>query len=169
MNDNAPETDTTSSEALRALVDGARSSSEAAAVDAVPMLTFRVSSRALAVDVAAVREVVALESITKVPGVRGHVAGVALVRGRLVPVADIAGFFPRTTSDAALVRPRLIVLQVGEREAGVQVDETYGVYDVPRAALARDGITVGEVRWNDRLIAIMDATAVIGLVDAGAD
>src|SRR5262245_1029184 len=116
-----------SNEELRELVEragAARSAADPGAeVVTSPMIVLRLGARWLAVPAASVREVVTLESITKVPGVADRVLGVALVRGRLVPVIDLPDVLgtPRG-GETAITRPRLVVLARGDDEVGVVAD-----------------------------------------------
>jgi len=160
-----------SNELLRELVAGAAApKAPIAEAVTVPMIALRIGVRWFAVAAERVREVVTLESITSVPGVVDGVLGVALVRGRLVPVIDLPRMLDMARAgDAAITRPRLVVLTQGEDEAGVVADETRGVLELPPPTQAGAGLIRGELRWNGHIVGLFDADAIVAVVTgAGA-
>lgn len=56
-------------------------------------LEFGLAGERYAVELVLVREVCAGKRITRIPGAPPHIAGVANIRGRILPVADLAAFF----------------------------------------------------------------------------
>ena len=158
-----------SNEQLRELVAAANTPKPAPADEAgtVPMIVIRIGVRWFAVAAERVREVVTLESITHVPGASQQVLGVALVRGRLVPVLDLPGLLgiPRA-GGAAITRPRLVVLALGEEEAAVVADETRGVLELPPASQDAEGFVRGQLRWDGNIAAVLDAEAIVRVVPA---
>lgn len=157
-----------SNEQLRELVSRADGATQAAAVASttVPMIAFRIGPRWFAVKAVRVREVVTLESITRVPGVSSQILGVALVRGRLVPILDLPAMLscPRT-GEPAITRPRLLVLSRGEDEAALIADETFGVLELTPPEQEKEGDLVrGDLRWRTHILALLDADLVIETV-----
>ena len=133
----------------------------------VPMIVLRIGARWFAVAAERVREVVTLQSITSVPGMVQGVLGVALVRGRLVPVVDLPRMLNTTRAgDAAITRPRLVVLAFAEYEAAIVSDETRGVLELPPAPHDGTGFVRGELRWNGNIVAVLDAESIVGVVTA---
>jgi len=160
----------TSNEELRELVASAGAPVEtiAAAAATTPMIAFRIGPRWFAVSAAEVREVVTLEAITPVPGVAQQILGVALVRGRLVPILDLAALLdcPRS-GEPAITRPRLIVLTHGDDEAALIADETVGVLELPPPVSTGDaGLVRGELRWSTHIVAVLDVSTIIHAVTA---
>jgi chemotaxis signal transduction protein len=155
-----------SNDLLRELVAAAAApKAPVAEVVTVPMIALRIGARWFAVAADRVREVVTLESITSVPGVVDGVVGVALVRGRLVPVIDVPRMLDITRGgDAAITRPRLVVLTQGDDEAGVVADETRGVLELPPPAQAGSGLVRGELRWNGNIVGLLDAETIVAVV-----
>ena len=73
-----------------------------------------------------VREVLMLPStLTRVPGARAWIRGLANVRGHLLPIADLRGFLGagEVTGDRSA---RVLVANSTEFPVGVVVDEVYG-------------------------------------------
>ena len=158
----------TSNEHLRELVAAANAPDQPVAVEeTVPMVAFRIGARWFAVAAVRVREVVTLESITSVPGAAKSVLGVALVRGRLVPVIDLPGMLGAPSAgDAAITRPRLVVLSSREDEAAVIADETRGVLELPPIREEAAGLVRGELRWQGNIVAVLDADATVKALTA---
>jgi twitching motility protein PilI len=156
----------TSNDELRELVAGASAPNPAVAQAVTErMIALRIGARWFAVAAERVREVVTLESISSVPGAIQWVLGVALVRGRLVPVVDVPRMLGVTRAgETAITRPRLVVLSSGEDEAAIVADETRGVLELPPATQQASELVQGELRWNGNLVAVLDPDAVVRVV-----
>ena len=87
---------------------------------------FRMGGRHFVAPMGEVSEVLHEPRFTLLPGVKSWVKGVANVRGRLLPVMDLCGFFGH---DLSLVRKQRRVLIVDHQEvfAGLTVDEVIGM------------------------------------------
>lgn len=73
-----------------------------------------------------VSEVLHEPRYTLLPGVRKWVKGVANVRGRLLPIMDLCGFFGNELSPLRKKR-RVLVVDHQEVFAGLTVDEVFGM------------------------------------------
>lgn len=56
-------------------------------------ITFQLGDELFAIDVAQVREILELSTITKVPTAPGYMRGVVNVRGKAIPVVDLRAKF----------------------------------------------------------------------------
>ena len=93
------------------------------------VVTFRVDGRAFGVDVGAVREIKGWQPTTPLPNSAQHVLGVINLRGAIIAVYDLRqrlGLGPASISRASVV----IVVDLGERFAGVLVDAVSDIVDV---------------------------------------
>lgn len=79
-----------------------------------------------AADMAQVAEILQPPRLTKVPGVRSWVLGVANVRGRLVPIMDLAGLMG-LPSKANWRSRRVLVVEQGDHMVGLLVDAVLGM------------------------------------------
>ena len=77
-----------------------------------------------------VSEVLAVPRYTHVPGVKTWMKGIANVRGRLLPVMDMLGYFNRVSS-LQEHRRRLLVIDQGDIFSGLVVDEVLGMQHFP--------------------------------------
>lgn len=77
-------------------------------------------------DVSAVREVVRTPAVARVPASPPWVRGLAALRGRLIPVVELAARADRTDG-------YLVVIALGDRIIGIVVDRLAGVVDASHA------------------------------------
>lgn len=123
-----------------------------------------------------VAEVVALPSITRIPGAPAWLVGLANWRGRVLPVLDIRPLLGTPSSPLAS-SARLLVLQDtadASVTAGLVAEAVPGVQDVPIDALqpppptlTRDAANLVEGQVIDRLgpVAVLSVPAVLALRD----
>jgi twitching motility protein PilI len=104
-----------------------------------------------------VAEILTMPRITPVPGVGGWIKGIANVRGRLLPVIDLLGFFIGNQPAASAKLKRLLVIEAGDIYAGLIVDDVLGMQH-----FAADS-------YQNRVINVPDAflSAVIGSYQQG--
>ena len=134
------------------------------------LVTFRLGDEEYAVDVGQVQEIVRLTSITAVPRSASYVEGVVNLRGRIVPVIDLAGRFGlarRPRSKAS----RIVITEVGGRTVGMLVDavsevlrlEASAIDPTPemlQAGIQADFIT-GIGKLEGRLLIMLDLPRVL--------
>jgi len=82
-----------------------------------------------------VSEVLHEPRFTQLPGVKPWVKGVANLRGRLLPIMDLAGFFGHDLSPLRKQR-RVLVVEHQDVFAGLMVDEVFGLQHFARDSLA---------------------------------
>jgi twitching motility protein PilI len=102
---------------------------------------FRVGARLLVTGIDEINELLAVPTLTPVPGTQPWLLGVANVRGNLVPVIDFARFlFGERTQHSD--RTRLLVVRQGSGNVALMVDEVFGQRTVDqeqrRDAVAED-------------------------------
>ncbi len=86
---------------------------------------FRIGQRHLLGAIGDVNEILAVPSLTPVPGTRDWLLGVANVRGNLVPVVDMVAFIdgvPAQFTDNS----RLLLVRQPAGSVGLLVDEVFG-------------------------------------------
>ncbi len=87
---------------------------------------FRLMGRRLVVAMKDVREILTPPPLTRIPGARAWVLGVANVRGNLMPILDLNGFFTNQPADSNR-RSRILVVSQRGVTAGLMVDEVFGM------------------------------------------
>ena len=80
-----------------------------------------------------VNEILTPPKLTLVPGVKHWVQGVANVRGRLVPIMDLAAFLGERTS--AQRNKRVLVIENGDLINGLVVDAVLGMQHFPEDSM----------------------------------
>lgn len=73
-----------------------------------------------------VAEMLEPPAVTRLPGVQSWVVGVANVRGRLLPIFDLAGFYEETLGSARR-NHRVLVVELEGLYAGLLVEHVYGM------------------------------------------
>lgn len=75
-------------------------------------------------------EMLEVPSYTKLPGVHPWVDGIANVRGRLLPIFDLAAYFDGSLLETKK-RQRLLVIEHQKIYAGLRVDQVFGMQYFP--------------------------------------
>lgn len=91
---------------------------------------FRMGERLFVAPMGEVAEVLHEPRYTLLPGVKQWVKGVANVRGRLLPVMDLCGYFGLELS-ALRKQRRVLVVEHADIFAGLIVDEVFGMQHFP--------------------------------------
>ena len=88
---------------------------------------FRLGGDSFVVDRDEVREVMLVpQELTRVPGSRNWMRGLANVRGHLLPVADLKGFLAGRPAAGSDRTARVLVLNRADVPVGLLVDEVFG-------------------------------------------
>jgi twitching motility protein PilI len=87
---------------------------------------FRIADQHFVAPMSEVAEVLHEPRYTLLPGVKKWVSGVANVRGRLLPVMDLCGFFGTQLTSEKKLR-RLLVVEHRDVFAGLTVDAVFGM------------------------------------------
>jgi len=94
-------------------------------VDEPEVLRFDVGGQAFAFVAASVAEVTAPFAVTRLPGLPGYIPGVAVHRRNVMGVLDLAQFLE--LEGEASDPSRFVVIEAGDLEAAVAVDEVTGL------------------------------------------
>jgi purine-binding chemotaxis protein CheW len=98
------------------------------------VVTLGIEADRFAIPVTAVREILDMQALFRLPEAPPHVAGLADVRGRAVPVIDLRtrlGLPPQDTTE----HTRILVLDVGTLTIGLIADRVFEVTAIPHDAL----------------------------------
>lgn len=128
--------------------------------EALQVIGLRVGREQFLVSILKVREIVRFDAagVTRVPHSHPFVLGVANLRGKVVPVIDLATRLGLPA--AAVARCRLVVVESGAHVVGFAVEAVSEVRRLPLAALEElpvpDDLTVGIAKLNGRVAALLD-------------
>ena len=127
-------------------------------------MIFELGSEKYGIPIAAVDEILQLPEITRVPKAPGFVTGVINLRGKALPVIDQRRRF-ETNAAGDSRRPRVIVLTIGQLQAGFIVDGVSEILRLTPSSIAPAPDLPGEAtRIFDR-VATSDEKGMILLVD----
>jgi twitching motility protein PilI len=131
-----------------------------AQVDIKPHWTgvgFTLAGQRLVAPMAEVAEILSVPNITRLPGVKPWVRGVANVRGRLLPLLDLEIFFGGALSGGRK-QHRVLALEFGDLYSGLIVSEVHGMQhfpvdsfhnDIPEALAPVQPFLAGAYRQRD--------------------
>ncbi len=123
-----------------------------------------VGAEAYAMPVENVLEVAELGQVTAVPGARPELLGIRNLRGRILPVADLA----RVLGIARTAPPvRLVVAQDAGRTAGFAVDEVRAIGELPDPDQdTESGLLAGAALSGGNLVGVVDVARVFDALEA---
>ncbi len=130
------------------------------------VLVFRVGGVWCGIYAAAVREIMAVQPVTRVPGASDEVSGVINMRGTLVSVVDLRRCLDQPAGES---EGSLVVIDVHDRTVALVVDEVPDLITVPGGALAdREGLPGIEGRFvqavgrhDNRSFALLDTETLL--------
>jgi purine-binding chemotaxis protein CheW len=130
---------------------------------------FRVSNEWYGVDISKTREVARIETITYLPSSPEHIAGIVNLRGDILSVTDLKRIFG-LPSEQLTGKSRLVVIESGDLETGLLVDEVDEVMDVAVSKIHPTLATIsaekadfltGEYRIDGKLIGILNIEKIL--------
>lgn len=137
--------------------------------DEQQLVVFDLSSEAYGVDIGAVREIIRLQDITKVPRTPEFVEGVINLRGKVIPVVDLRKRFGLPAEEESKEN-RIVVVDIGAQDIGVVVDAVTEVLRIatesvePPASVittADSEYLLGIAKLDSRLIILLDLERVL--------
>lgn len=133
------------------------------------LVIFRLKDQTYGVDIGHVLEIIRAVDITFIPGAPAFVEGVINLRGRVIPIIDLArrlGLDPIETNEST----RIIIVDVRGATAGMMVDGVSEVLRLPVSLIQPapamvNGVSAEYLRGiallEDRLIILVDLTRVL--------
>ena len=132
-------------------------------------VTFTCAGQSFGIDIMSMREIRNWRQVTDLPGQKPDVLGVIDIRGRVVPVHDLAlrigcAAERRTQHDGQVI----LVLKVAGHDMGLLVDSVSDIIDisaadmlpVPQIEGSAARFLAGIARQDDKLVAILDEEIV---------
>ena len=140
------------------------------------LVVFDLGGEAYGVDIATVREIIRMQSVTYVPDTPEFVEGVINLRGNVNPVVDLRKRFGLTVT-AETDDSRIVVVDIGGEDIGVIVDAVTEVLRItedavePTSALmtTEDSYYIeGIAKLGDRLLILLDLERVLTAAERDA-
>jgi purine-binding chemotaxis protein CheW len=151
----------------RAMTETAERAGAGAATGDPQVVVLRVGAGEYAVPIGRVQEIVRVPAITRVPHAGPGVEGVIDLRGRVLPIVDLAIRLGLGSADRGQAA-RVVVVEAATGPVGLLVDGVREVLPVPAGAveppsaqIATSGVLVGVVRLADRLVLLLDLDAAL--------
>lgn len=133
------------------------------------LVVFDLASEGYGVDIGAVREIIRMQEITRVPRTPEFVEGVINLRGKVIPVIDLRKRFGLHVADQSKDN-RIVVVDIGKQDIGVIVDAVTEVLRIsansvepPTSVItsADSDYLLGIVKLESRLIILLDLESVL--------
>jgi purine-binding chemotaxis protein CheW len=137
------------------------------------LVVFNLAHESYGVEISAVREIIRLQPITKVPRTAEFVEGVINLRGKVIPVIDLRRRFGLPSAERSRAS-RIVVVEVGEHLLGFVVDRMSEVLHVsasqieppsPMVASVNSGYLRGIAKTGDRLIVLLALEKVLNTAE----
>ena len=134
------------------------------------LITFEVGGQLFGLDITSIREIRAWSPVTRVPGVPHYVAGMANLRGAILPVIDLAtrlGWEPTVPSE----RHAIIVVQIAGKSVGLIVESVSDLVQLYGGSMqspptmgdeAITGFIEGLSPIGDRMVMVLNLRALAG-------
>lgn len=133
------------------------------------LVVFDLADEGYGVDIGAVREIIRLQEITKVPRTPEFVEGIINLRGKVIPVIDLRKRFSLPVADETKDN-RIVVVDIGGQDIGVVVDAvtevlriSTGSVEPPASVIttADSEYLLGIAKLDSRLIILLDLQQVL--------
>jgi purine-binding chemotaxis protein CheW len=137
------------------------------------LVVFDLAAEFYGVDIGDVREIIRMQTITRVPGAPSFVEGVINLRGRVVPVVDLRKRL-RLKVDEQTKESRIVVVDIGGRDVGVIVDGVTEVLRIPLSSVEPPSSMItnvdsdylrGIAKLETKLIILLDLNKVLSAAE----
>ncbi|MDA1296961.1 MAG: chemotaxis protein CheW [Chloroflexi bacterium] len=139
------------------------------------LVVFDLNEEAYGVDIGAVREIIRMQEITRVPRAPRFIEGVINLRGKVIPVVDLRTRFSMPAGERT-DEHRIVVVDVVGQDIGMVVDAVTEVSRVSEASIEPPSTVIttedsdyltGIVKTDQKLIILLDIAKVISADEAG--
>jgi purine-binding chemotaxis protein CheW len=159
------------------VLSGARQrvAEQEAAVQGRQYLTFTVTGVAFGIAISSIKEIIEYRAPTEVPSMPGYVRGLINMRGRVVPVIDLAVRFGRATVERTR-RTCIVILDMQQEEErqdiGVVADAVSAVVEIADADIEpapsfgthlRTDFISGMGKIGDEFVVLLDVEKVLSI------
>lgn len=114
----------------------ARTSKEDVVQDVTEFIIVTIGREKLALEIRTIQEIQTLRGLTSVPGANDVWSGVVNLRGRLLPVLNLAGTLgiPAESGEKS-DSGRIVVVSIGQYHMGLLVEDVLGVKEIPNGSI----------------------------------
>ncbi len=137
------------------------------------LVVFDLASEYYGVDIGDVREIIRMQTVTRVPGAPPFVEGIINLRGQVIPVVDLRKRLELEISEQT-ADSRIVWVTINEQDVGVIVDAVTEVLRIPVSSIEPPSSMVSSVesdylrgiaKLESRLIILLDMGKVLAMMD----
>lgn len=148
--------------------------SDQATISERQLVVFDLNEEAYGVDIGAVREIIRMQEITRVPRAPRFIEGVINLRGKVIPVVDLRQRFSMPETERT-EEHRIVVVDVMGQDIGIVVDAVTEVSRVSEASIEPPSSVIttedsdyltGIVKTDSKLIILLDIAKVMSADEA---
>lgn len=138
------------------------------------MVVLDLGSEYYGVDISNVREIIRMQTITRVLGAPPYVEGIINIRGQVIPVVDLRKRLELTVGEQTSVS-RIVLVTINGKDIGVIVDAVIEVLCIPRSSIEPVSSMVSSIesdylrgiaKLESRLIILLDLGKVLAMMDS---
>ncbi len=138
------------------------------------LVVFDLAAELYGVDIGDVREIIRMQTVTRVPGAPPYVEGVINLRGQVIPVIDLRKRLKLTVSEQTN-ESRIVWLTIDGQDVGVIVDAVTEVLRIPLSSIEPTSSMVtatdtdylrGIAKLENKLIILLDLGKVLAMLDS---
>jgi purine-binding chemotaxis protein CheW len=131
-------------------------------------VVFRLAREQYGLAIGAVKEIILVQDLTRMPEMPDFMDGLINLRGRIIPVINLRKRFGLPGEESQQTN-RIVVAEIGGTEAGLLVDDVVGVLRVPagsvqpppRVQSAGAALVRGVAQVDDRLVILLDPSLIL--------
>lgn len=133
------------------------------------MLAFKLGDESYCINLSSSKELIRIDSLTKVPNTPAFIMGVINLRGEIISVLDVRGFLNQQTPDK-IGDQMVFITDVTDANVGVVIDDLMGVIDVeekniqpPISTINKEqsAFTKGQVEVNGNIFIVLDIYQIL--------
>ncbi|MEE8413126.1 MAG: chemotaxis protein CheW [Dehalococcoidales bacterium] len=137
------------------------------------LVVFDLASEYYGVDIGDVREIIRMQTVTRVPGAPPYVEGIINLRGQVIPVVDLRKRLQLAVGEQTN-ESRIVWLTINDQDVGVIVDGVTEVLRIPVSSIEPPSSMVSSVdadylrgiaKLDTRLIILLDLGKVLAMMD----
>ncbi len=137
------------------------------------LVVFDLASEYYGVDIGDVREIIRMQTVTRVPGAPPYVEGIINLRGQVIPVVDLRKRLELTLGEQSN-ESRIVWVTINGQDVGVIVDAVTEVLRIPISSIEPPSSMVSSVdsdylrgiaKMESRLIILLDLGKVLAMID----
>lgn len=131
-------------------------------------LSFVVKDESYGFAILRVREIIGMQSITRVPGARGFIKGVINLRGKVIPIVDMRLRFSLPEAEQT-EETCIIIVEIDNSETGFIVDAVAEVLNFPPEAIEpppafqadSDAVILAMGKANEKVVLLLDVDRLL--------